>query len=165
MTAFNTFCEAVEASALARIVMGLDERWTAVIQTLHLVAMAVLVASITTFDLRLLGLSMKRVSVSRLADRLLPATWTAFGLMIFSGGFMFVAKAQVYCVNPVFTTKLFLIFLAGVNMALFHFTIYRNVSKWDENTATPFSAKLVGSISVILWASVVVAGRWIGFVS
>ena len=143
----------------------MNEKWTAVDQSLHLVAMAVLVATITIFDLRLLGLAMPRVSVSRLADRLLPATWFAFAMMVLSGGFMFVAKAQVYCVNPVFITKLFLILLAGVNMAVFHFTIYRNVSKWDESTATPFSAKLVGSISVILWASVVFAGRWIGFVS
>lgn len=164
MPAFNTFCEAVEASALARALSGFNQTWAG-IQTIHLAAMSVLVVSITVFDLRLLGLAMRRASVSRLADRLLPTTWSAFGVMVLTGGLMFSAKAQVYCVNPVFTTKLFLIFLAGVNMAVFHFTIYRNVSKWDQNTPTPLAAKVVGSISVLLWASVVVAGRWIGFVS
>jgi uncharacterized protein DUF6644 len=165
MPVYSSFCEAIEASSLARTVAGLNSNWVAGVQSLHLIAMAALVASITLFDLRLLGLSLARVSVSRLADRLLPVTWSAFVVMVLTGGFMFVAKAQVYCVNWVFTTKLVLILLAGINMAVFHFTIYRNVASWDKSSATPLSAKIVGSISVLLWASVVFAGRWIGFVS
>jgi hypothetical protein len=68
-----------------------------------------------------------------------------------------------YCGNGAFQIKLLLILLAGINMAMFHFTVYRSVEKWDTTTATPLWAKLVGSISVLLWAGVVVAGRWIGF--
>ena len=148
----------------ADAVSGWNQMWAAV-QTLHLAAMSVLVASITIFDLRLLGLAMKRVSVSRLADRLLPATWSAFALIVLTGALMFVAQAPKYCANWIFLTKVFLIFLAGVNMAVFHFTVYRGVSRWDESARTPFAAKLAGSFSVLLWASVVVAGRWIGFIA
>ena len=163
MPAHNAFCRAVELSALHRAISGFNYTW-AVIQSLHLIAMAVMVASITAFDLRLLGLAMRRVPISRLGERLLPATWSAFGLSILTGGTMFLEKAIAYCQNWIFLTKMGLILLAGINMAVFHFTVYRGVTKWDESAATPLSAKLVGSISVLLWASVVVAGRWIGFI-
>src|SRR5262249_50189705 len=120
MLAYNTFCEAVEASSIARSVSGLNYTW-AWIQSLHLIAMAAMIASISLFDLRLLGFAMPRVSVSRLADKLLPVTWGGFAVMALTGGLMFVGKAQVYCVNWVFTTKMILIAFAGLNMAVFHF--------------------------------------------
>jgi len=164
MLQLGTVCRAIDVSALSNLVSGFNQTWAA-IQTLHLAGMSVLVASITTFDLRLLGLAMKRVPVSRLADRLLPATWFAFALMVFTGGLMFVAQAAKYCANWIFLTKVVLIVLAGLNMAIFHFTVYRGVSKWDETATPPLTAKLVGTFSVLLWASVVVAGRWIGFIA
>ena len=157
-------CRAIPVSSLGDALSSWNQTWAA-IQTLHLAGMSLLVASITIFDLRLLGIAMKGVSVSRLADRLLPATWGGFGLMIITGGLMFAAQAAKYCTNWIFLSKMILIFLAGINMAVFHFTVYRGVSKWDEASATPFSAKLVGTVSVLLWATVVVAGRWIGFIA
>jgi hypothetical protein len=157
-------CRAVDVSALGDLLSTWNQTWAAV-QTLHLAGMSVLVASITAFDLRLLGIALKGVSVSRLADRLLPATWGGFALMAITGGLMFAAQAAKYCTNWIFLTKILLIFLAGINMAVFHFTVYRSVSKWDEASATPLSAKLVGTFSVLLWVSVVVAGRWIGFIA
>ena len=159
-----TACRAINVSALGNALSSWNQTWAA-IQTLHLAGMSVLVASITIFDLRLLGIAMKSVPVSRLADRLLPATWAAFGLMIITGGLMLAAQAAKYCANWIFLTKIILILLAGINMAVFHFTVYRGVSKWDQADATPLSAKLVGTFSVLLWGSVVVAGRWIGFIA
>jgi hypothetical protein len=57
-----------------------------------------------------------------------------------------------------------LIVLAGLNMSIFHLTVYRSVHKWDSAPSPPLWAKMVGTFSVILWAGVVVAGRWIGFI-
>ena len=61
------------------------------VETIHLCAMVVLVGSITAFDLRLLGLIMKRESVSQLADQLLSFTWSAFGIMILTGALLFTS--------------------------------------------------------------------------
>lgn len=159
----QSFCQAVEVSSLGKAVQ--QSSWAfPVIETIHLTAMVCLVGSISAFDLRLLGLSLRRQSVSRLAERLLPMTWTAFGVMLVTGTLLFTSQAaSKYCDNPAFRLKLVLILLAGVNMSVFHFTIYRSVEGWDESSATPLWAKLTGSVSVLLWAGVMVAGRWIGF--
>jgi hypothetical protein len=163
MTAMSTFCHAVAKSSVAGFMGGSSWAFPTV-ETIHLSAMILLVGSITVFDLRLLGLALKRDPVSQLAERLLPFTWTAFGVMALTGTLLFTSDAVVkYCPNPAFRIKLLLILLAGINMSVFHFTIYRNVSKWDHEPSPPLWAKLVGTFSVALWAGVVVAGRWIGF--
>jgi hypothetical protein len=156
-------CHAIEISHLSRYVDTSRVLWPA-LNTVHLFAMVLLVGGIGAFDLRLLNLAWKREPVSHLAERLLPSTWVAFSVMILTGGLLFISEPQTkYCFNPAFQTKMVLMLLAGINMSVFHFTIYRNVSKWDQASSTPLWAKLVGSFSVILWAGVVIAGRWIGF--
>lgn len=107
------------------------------VETIHLPAMILLVGSITVFDLRLLGFALKREPVSQLAERLLPFTWTAFGVMALTGSLLFTSDAVIkYCPNPAFRIKLLLILLAGINMSVFHFTIYRNVSKMGPRAVT-----------------------------
>jgi hypothetical protein len=124
-----------------------------------------MVVTITVFDLRLLGVALRREPVSEVAERLLPSTWAAFAIMAISGTLLFTSDPVVkYCHNPAFGIKLILILLAGLNMSVFQFTIYKKVSVWDGAPSPPIWAKLVGTFSVVLWAGVVVAGRWIGFV-
>lgn len=163
MTGVGMVCQAVEDSGLGRAV--LNSVWMfPTFETVHLSAMVVLVGSISAFDLRLLGFALRRRSVSELAERLLPVTWGAFGVMVLTGALIFTSQAASrYCDNDAFQIKMLLILLAGLNMSVFHFTIYRSVGKWDIHTSTPIWAKIVGSLSVLLWAGVVVAGRWIGF--
>ena len=155
-------CRAIEMSGLGKAIPYFTWLWPAV-ESVHVAAMVVLVASITTFDLRLIGVAFRRLHVSDLGNRLLPTTWGAFGVMILTGFLLFAPfAARKYCYNPAFRVKLLLILAAGINMAIFHFTVYRDVSEWD-NSSTPLLAKVVGSLSVLLWVSVVVAGRLIGF--
>ena len=51
---------------------------------------------------------------------------------------------------------------ASLNMALFQRLTARGVATW--NTARPpRAARVAGLVSVLLWAAVVLLGRWIGF--
>ena len=135
------------------------------IETVHLLGMILLVGSIATFDLRLLSLLMRRQSVSQLAGRLLPCAWVGFGVMVVTGTLLFASDAiRKYGPNPVFPIKMLLILLAGVNVLIFHSTVYRGVTKWDDAPVTPLGARLAGCCSLLLWTGVVTAGRWIGFI-
>ena len=63
-----------------------------------------------------------------------------------------------------FRAKMLLLALAGVNMLVFHITIYRSLATWDGAARTPRAAKVAGGLSLGLWIGVVTMGRWIGFV-
>ena len=56
-----------------------------------------------------------------------------------------------------------LIILAGVNMTIFHFTVYRHVTRWDSAAVTPAGARAAAWISLALWTGVVFAGRGIAY--
>jgi len=163
MNYLTPFCPATERFSI--FIMG-DSTWLfSAVETIHLAAMVLLVASISAFDLRLLGFILKGESVSLLARRLLPLTWIAFSAMVVTGALLFASDpVHKYCPNASFQLKVVLIALAGLNMSLFHFAVYRSVAKWDTDPSPPFWAKMVGTFSVVRWAGVVVAGRWIGFI-
>lgn len=159
----ETLCQNIEMLAFSQA-FAASEFWNPVVETTHLVALALLVGSISTFDLRLLGIGKKRVPISVLGQRLLPATWAGFGIALFTGSILFASAATTYCYNPAFRIKLLVIALAGVNMVVFHATTYRRVAAWEENPETPLHSKFAGALSILCWVAVIVAGRWIAFI-
>lgn len=134
------------------------------IETLHLLGMAALVATISVLDFRLLGWMMRPLRVSDLARRLLPWSWAGFALQVFTGSLLFMSEAVKVSTNPAFRLKMLLIFLAGLHALIFHRTIYRHVATWDDAAIPPAAAKLFGFVSLLLWIAIVAAGRFIGFI-
>lgn len=133
------------------------------VESIHVLALTLVVGSIAMVDLRLLGISARNHSVSKLSDEVLPITWLCFALAAVTGGLLFTSKAVDYMHNFFFLGKMVLMFCAGVNMAIFEFTVWKSVKNWDVDTPAPFTAKLAGGLSLLFWIGVIVFGRWIGF--
>jgi hypothetical protein len=133
-----------------------------IIETLHVMALTIVVGSIAMMDLRLLGIASRNSAVSRLSNEVLPWTWTAWAVAAVFGTLMFMAKAGTYAGNLQFRLKFVCMGLAGLNMLIFHFGAYRQVVRWDEGEP-PMSAKTAGALSLLLWIGVVFFGRWVGF--
>ncbi len=132
------------------------------IETVHVFALVLVVGSIMTVDLRLLGLTNKERPFSQVAAEMLPWTWAAFGVAALAGMLMFSSKALTYYANIPFRLKMVCLLLAGINMVMFHWLGVRRLATWDHQQP-PWSAKLAGGASLLLWTTIVAAGRWIGF--
>ena len=100
----------------------------------------------------------------QLAEETLPWTWSAFIVAVMSGALMFSSAAVKYYGNIPFRIKLVLLAMAGINMVVFHLTAFRMVHAWNHAVPTPIAARVAASLSLLFWAGVVFAGRWIGFV-
>jgi hypothetical protein len=133
------------------------------VECLHVLAMTLVVGSISVVDLRLLGLAYRDRPVSRVLRDVLPITWAAFGVSVVSGFLLFASNAPAYARNPYLRLKLALILLAGVNMAIFHLWAHRTLPAWEDESRLPFRARLAGGVSLLCWIGVVAAARWIGF--
>jgi len=48
-------------------------------------------------------------------------------------------------------------------MLVFELTARKTIDRWDRASTTPSSAKVVATISLVIWIGVIVAGRVIGF--
>lgn len=133
------------------------------IETCHVLSIAVVFGSIFMVDVRLLGLAEYESTVSQLSREILPYTWTAFGFAVLSGSLLFLSKADQYFHNLQFELKFLFMFLAGLNMLIFHRGVYRRVLDWDYAAPPPIGARLAGLLSIALWIGVIFMGRWIGF--
>lgn len=138
--------------------------WFPFLESIHVVAIALVVGSIVTVDLRLLGWAALRYPASRLTRELLPWTWAAFLVAAATGAPLFATRATAYAENPAFQAKFVLLALAGLNMVVFQFWTSRGLARWDESHATPPLAKIAGGASLVLWVGVVLAGRWTGHI-
>lgn len=133
------------------------------IESIHVLAITLVVGSVAMFDLRLLGIAYRDRSVTELHREILPWTWASFACAVIAGSLMFSSDATKYSENGPFRLKMLTLLLIGINTAIFEFGAYRGVARWDREKGTPLSAKLAGGISLVLWILVVGFGRWIGF--
>ena len=134
------------------------------IESVHVVALVLVVGSIMLVDLRLLSLSSLNIRVKQLFDEILPLTWSAFAVAAASGLLLFSSRAVEYYGNFPFRVKMVLLTCAGLNMLVFHLTTYRAVQEWEQQQPFPQHARAAGALSLLFWISIVVFGRWIGFV-
>ena len=145
------------------LAMSVAENWFSQIESVHVIALALVAGTIFTVDARLLGLASRNLGFTYLSKRLLPWTWFAFVLAALSGGLMFTSDATRYVKNTPFLIKMSLLVLAGLNMAYFQFVTLRGVSRWDVGRPVR-AARVAGALSILLWTAIITCGRWIGFV-
>ncbi len=159
---FSNLCEWLQGLPFAVAIAESTVLFPA-IETIHVLALVLVVGSIAMVDLRLLGVTSKGRSVRALSRDVLPVTWVAFAVAASSGFLMFASKAQIYLADTPFQLKVLALLLAGFNMLAFHFITYRDVEAWDLDHPAPPAARVAGGLSLLFWLAVVTCGRWIGF--
>jgi hypothetical protein len=133
------------------------------VESTHVLTLMLFAGTAVMLDLRLLGLTLKRVPASALTGRLLPWTRAGFAVMVTTGLLLFYSNPVRYYHNVFFRLKAIVLVIAGLNIFLFHSRIHRRVSQWDLDPVTPPAARAAAIVSLAGWAIVVVAGRLIAY--
>lgn len=162
MPLFTAFLQRLEGSSWGMFIH--DKAWAATtVELVHAVAVSLLLGTIMIVDLRLVGVAAARRPFTDVARQVLPFTWAAFATAVAAGSLLFISRATAYAASPAFWTKMALIVLAGVNMAVFEFVTVRGADKWNLDPLPPPAARLAGAISIACWILVIFCGRLIGF--
>jgi hypothetical protein len=127
-----------------------------IVQTVHLLGIAVIMSSVVLLDLRILGLALPSQDVQELTRRVMPWVWWTLPVMLLSGSMFVFARPRRYFTNPIFGLKFALLLPAIALAAVLHFVSVRKPDDWRT--------KLVAATSLLLWTGVVLAGRWIAYV-
>jgi hypothetical protein len=136
--------------------------WFPLLESLHVLSATFVLGTLLMVDLRLLGVAAGQQAVTRISGELIPWSWGAFAVAVVTGIGMFITRAGTYMENPAFQIKLVLLALAGINMAAFHFGTFRRVAQWDLAATPTVAARFAGAASLVVWAGVMLAGRWVG---
>ncbi len=151
---YTTF-QAIDGSGLAT---GIKESlWLfPAIEAVHLLALALLGGAVLMIDLRLFGVGLSQQPVSAVARQARP--WLIAGLLtlIVSGTLIGISEALKLYDKEAFWVKMTALLVA----ILFTFAVQLPLAR-REIAGAPAKALATGSI--LVWLTVAMAGRWIGF--
>ncbi len=133
------------------------------LESTHVLTLALFAGTAIMLDLRLLGLALRQVPVGVLTTRMLPWTRAGFAVMVATGGLLFYANPAHYYQNVFFRIKVVLLAVVAINIWLFHSRVHRRVAEWGSSPATPRAARIAAVVSLACWASIVVTGRLIAY--
>jgi hypothetical protein len=126
------------------------------LECFHIAGFICAVGTIALVDFRLLGFGLTQKNAAQLWRETTPWTLSGLALVIFTGLLLFSIDPDVYYLNRIFSWKMVFLVVA----ILFHFTA---VHKTAASRGSPNRSRIVGGISLGLWAPVFFAGVFIGF--
>jgi hypothetical protein len=133
------------------------------VESVHVLTLCLFVGMAALLDLRLLGVTLRKVPVSELADRVFPWMLAGFVIMVISGVALFYAIPIRSWQSVWFRMKVILLILAGLNAWRYHSTVHRRVAEWENDPVTPARARFAGAASLTLWAFIIIFGRMIAY--
>jgi hypothetical protein len=151
----------IEWIAASRLGQALStSTWAfAVIESVHLLALAMIGGAVLLVDLRLLGFGLRAQPLDRVARDAWPWFVGSWVVMIVTGVLLFVSEPLKLYYSTLFFWKITCLTLGTI----FALTVRRKVTLTGEGRLSPAVIKLVGVVSLLLWFGVGAGGRWIGF--
>ncbi len=134
-----------------------------IVQTVHILAIGVVMGSIVFVNLRILGLAVPGQSSAEIIKRLMPFTWWALLPLIASGLVFVIARPNRYFYNPVFGIKFALLIPALILALCLYLPNRREPGFWDEPGIRRGLVHSISLISIVLWVGIMMAGRWIAY--
>ena len=158
---FNTWLGATPLSVLIQKVLWIIPT----VQTVHILAISAVLASMAMFDLRLLGLVGTRHSIVSLSRRVMPWLWGSLIMLAVSGCILIIGEPKRALGNSVFLAKMCLLAAAILLTLGFQIILKRDLAGGNTDLASPHfaAAKIVGLLSLVLWVGIAVAGRLIAY--
>lgn len=151
------FCAWLDQTPLSQFIQGAG--WIVpALQTIHILAIAAVIASQAVITLRLLGVAGRGVPPQRLAARFLPFLLWPLLVLLVTGIVMIIGEPARELANPVFQLKMLLLIAV---IALTSATQGRLAAGGDGVAAT---ARVLSVAALALWVGIVFAGRWIAYI-
>lgn len=132
-----------------------------IIGGIHLLAIAWFGGMVLVTNLRLLGWGFEKWRVSELVQQLRVWKWVGFVVVTITGLLLAWCEPIKLYRSPSFWIKMVLFLLLGVQSIVFRRDVYANTAALDKRLTS--KAKLAAACSMILWAGLIVFGRWIAF--
>ena len=157
------FCDWLALTPISMTIQSVEWIIPAV-QSVHILAIAIVMSSVIMVDLRLMGLLGHSQSITGMARRFIPWVWWALVVLLLTGLVLITAEPRRDLLNPVFQTKMALVVVAIVVTAIFQETVRRNMEFWDLSPGKRAGAWATAVVSLLVWTAIVGCGRWIAYV-
>jgi putative copper export protein len=147
---------------LSAFVAGQD--WVVpTVQTLHILAISVVVGGVLILHLRVLGVLEKAQPIGVLARRFAGPAACAIGVLAVTGVLMIAGEPNRALFRYVFWIKMLLLAMAiGLSAAMLRGL--KATPAWiDAAVLPPLLYRALAGGLLLVWVAIIVAGRWIGY--
>ena len=132
------------------------------LQSVHIMAMGLLLMSATLISLRLMEVIGRDRSVQWWASRFAAWIWWPLAMLVVTGILLVTGEPARALLNVVFQLKMGMLVLVVILSITTQRIVSANAGQWSERVSP--QAKLFGLVTLVLWVAIVVAGRMIAYV-
>ena len=133
------------------------------VQSIHILAVATVAASALMINLRLFGLYAADQPLREVLARFLPFIAWPLVVLLLTGIVMIAGEPPRSLKNPAFQLKMVLLLSAIVATAICKLALWRNPAFGDVTAGRRAGATALASVSMLLWVSIIFAGRWVAY--
>jgi hypothetical protein len=152
----DAFADWLVSTPMNGLVLNYAWSWPT-LESLHFLALCVLMGSLLIMDLRLIGFN--RIIPLQAVHSLMPIAIVAFAINLITGVSFLFGDPYTYFANYAFWVKMSLIVLAGLNFLVYFTKVEPVILKLGPHEPTPPFAKVVGTLSLVFWFGVLSYGR------
>ena len=155
------FCDWLAATPISQLFQSVA--WfVPVMQSIHILAVSFVMASMAMLNLRLLGITGRAQTVSTLVNRFLSGLVPAIIILASTGAVLTIAEPARELFSTAFRLKMILLACAiGVTLVL-RSSLRSDLGFW-ERLPPPAKARLTGVVALCLWIAIAGCGRWIAY--
>ena len=151
------FCDWLSNTPLSQAIQ--NHNWVIPsVQSVHILAIATVMASIVMMDFRLLGVHGRGQTIPQVAHRFLPWVWCAVCVLAATGAILIIGEPGRELESQVFWLKMSMLACVLILTGAFQFGAFRGF--WEHRRVL---ATLTALASLCLWVAIVAAGRWIAY--
>ena len=158
----ESFAAWLGRTPLSAFVAG--EAWVVpTIQTVHILAIAVVMGSVAILHLRVLGIVERRQSIGALAARFVPPSAAAIVVLAITGFLMIASEPTRALFRYVFWVKMTLL-LAAIALTAVLLVGLKTADVFDDPARpAPIPFRILALVVLLIWLAIIVTGRWIGY--
>ncbi len=158
----SQFAEWLEQSALNNALEPSAYWIIPVIQTIHILSIAVILSSMIMVNGRLVRAGFVKQTISQTTRRFLPWMWCALAILLLTGAVLILMEPARTLGKTIFWVKMFSVVIAAMMTAILHRRVTRYPDRWEDPTVRPVVA-WSAALNMLLWVVIVFAGRWIAY--
>jgi uncharacterized protein DUF6644 len=130
------------------------------LQTIHILCVAVVFTSAVLVDFRIWRLFERDVPLPQVARRFLPSIWPVLVMLLLTGGLLIIGEPRRSLLNATFYIKMSLLLGAILLTAGLQGSIALRPVFWQNRRVT---GRTLATLSILIWCGILFAGRWIAY--
>jgi hypothetical protein len=159
----NQFAEWISQTYLSVLIQNHNSWVIPTIQSIHIVGIGVVLASVFMVDLRIMGWAGMDQTLRQTTNRFGPWLTGALCALLATGVLMVIGEPVRELVTISFWVKMFLVAVGTLVAAVFQITLRKHEQHWEETLVNRSSVKWLAILTFLIWLAIIILGRLIAY--